>query len=224
MEKKCNLCNKNLLHDDVSSFVALPRVLVLHLNRFKMSQTGIVKILSEVATSSMLDIGTFKFPYVANVTSGFGCTVDTKQPLPFESNVIVPQTAARRTEPDKIEDIFSFEGEDEQLQKVLKESLLEDDIIPETPEVDSQIEKALVLSLQENRSRQVTYHLSSVIQHHGSRATGGHYVTDVYDPASDTWVHCNDESTTTHKTLRLDQTGTYVLFYVHDSCWPKRHS
>ena len=51
----------------------------------------------------------------------------------------------------------------------------------------------------------------------------GHYVTDVVDPITGKWQHFNDTivSKTTESAVLGNKRDTYLLFYVHDSCWPK---
>jgi ubiquitin C-terminal hydrolase len=51
----------------------------------------------------------------------------------------------------------------------------------------------------------------------------GHYITDVYNPRTKSWlsfddklVRTVDESTVTNSPER--QRGGYLLFYVHDNC------
>jgi ubiquitin C-terminal hydrolase len=88
------------------------------------------------------------------------------------------------------------------------------------------------MELQEKRGSDsdVQYALSSVVMHHGSRATGGHYTTyiarqtanqqsigDVHQGALSTeWWHCNDgivQAATEVEVLQAAQEA-YLLFYT----------
>ena len=56
-----------------------------------------------------------------------------------------------------------------------------------------------------------------VINHHGQRAVGGHYSTDYYHPAVNSWIRADDgliRVLSQHEVMQLlPQCMPYLLFY-----------
>ena len=62
-----------------------------------------------------------------------------------------------------------------------------------------------------------------VCEFEGENATRGHYVTNVYYPNEDKWKNFNDTviRKVTEEEVLGNKKDSYVLFYVHEKCWPK---
>ncbi|XP_063710444.1 uncharacterized protein LOC134838998 isoform X2 [Symsagittifera roscoffensis] len=69
-----------------------------------------------------------------------------------------------------------------------------------------------------------TYRLLSIICHLGHSVSGGHYVSDVYNPKTDSWS-CFDDETVTNREERnvlvSRQKPGYIFFYMHQSIFPE---
>lgn len=62
-------------------------------------------------------------------------------------------------------------------------------------QIDLEISRDLIASTQRSKLREKekrSYKLFAVEYHHGERASGGHYITDVYHPGIVGWVRYDD--------------------------------
>lgn len=58
------------------------------------------------------------------------------------------------------------------------------------------------------------YDLVSVVTHHGSGVSSGHYTTCAYSPISKCWYHFSDTSVTQVDESWVSKCKAYILFYV----------
>ena len=70
-----------------------------------------------------------------------------------------------------------------------------------------------------------SYQLQSVVSHHGTRATSGHYVADVYRHDVGDWIRYDDQSVSTTN-LQAVTSGSnshngYIVTYLHKPLWMK---
>ena len=68
------------------------------------------------------------------------------------------------------------------------------------------------------REKKKSYKLFAVEYHHGEKATGGHYITDVYHPGIVGWVRYDDANVTlvtNYNLLKSDdrKLTPYLLYY-----------
>ena len=68
-----------------------------------------------------------------------------------------------------------------------------------------------------------SYHLQSVVSHHGTKATSGHYVADVFRHDVGSWIRYDDQSVSTTN-LQAVISGSnsfngYIVTYLHKPLW-----
>lgn len=88
-------------------------------------------------------------------------------------------------------------------------------------QIDLEISRELIASNQRSKLKEKekrSYKLFAVEYHHGERATGGHYITDVYHPGIVGWVRYDDASVrvvSNAQVLKSDDKKLipYLLYY-----------
>lgn len=88
-------------------------------------------------------------------------------------------------------------------------------------QIDLEVSRELIASTQRSRLKDKekrSYKLFAVEYHHGERATGGHYITDVYHPGIVGWVRYDDASVrvvSNAQVLKSDDKKLvpYLLYY-----------
>ena len=65
------------------------------------------------------------------------------------------------------------------------------------------------------------------MNHHGPRAVGGHYTTDIFHPGIKSWLHCDDSNIRPiplPQVLKYNQPKVPYLIYYHraDLVWDMR--
>eukprot|EP01114_Cavostelium_apophysatum_P020587 TRINITY_DN6946_c0_g1_i2.p1 TRINITY_DN6946_c0_g1~~TRINITY_DN6946_c0_g1_i2.p1 ORF type:complete len:638 (+),score=140.47 TRINITY_DN6946_c0_g1_i2:69-1982(+) len=178
VEKKCK-CG----HDRAEAshrIVSLPRVLILHLKRFKPNFERQIyeKIADPVLNCKTLDVG-------------FCCAGRTKEPLPFEFDAA--DIELKKAIDESRVDLLNSQDEMElALAESLKQQAIEEKRrreresedfgessgrIPDTPDADA----------SSPTTANVLYHLQSIVRHRGDTTNSGHYVADVFDPIATMW-------------------------------------
>jgi ubiquitin C-terminal hydrolase len=66
----------------------------------------------------------------------------------------------------------------------------------------------------------VGYRLKCIVHHLGAKVTSGHYTAEILDHWKDIWYRYNDSKVTKSVPEMKACESAYILFYVHDSCWP----
>lgn len=80
----------------------------------------------------------------------------------------------------------------------------------ESPKLNAKLKKSADVS---------SYRLHGVVNHLGFNASGGHFLTDVYDAEADRWLRCDDSLVTdvSEESVLANARGAYMFFYVHES-------
>jgi uncharacterized UBP type Zn finger protein len=66
----------------------------------------------------------------------------------------------------------------------------------------------------------IKYRLKCIVHHLGAKVTSGHYTAEILDHWKDIWYRYNDSKVTKSVPEMKACESAYILFYVHDSCWP----
>jgi len=65
------------------------------------------------------------------------------------------------------------------------------------------------------------YRLKCIVHHLGAKVTSGHYTAEILDHWKNVWYQYNDSKVTKSVPDMKSCESAYILFYVHDSCWPQ---
>jgi ubiquitin C-terminal hydrolase len=88
--------------------------------------------------------------------------------------------------------------------------------------LQEEIEELMLNSENSNSSEDLNlkYRLKCIVHHLGAKVTSGHYTAEILDHWKDVWYRYNDSKVTKSVPETKACESAYILFYVHDSCWP----
>jgi hypothetical protein len=89
--------------------------------------------------------------------------------------------------------------------------------------LQEEIEELILNSDNSNNSSEdlnIKYRLKCIVHHLGAKVTSGHYTAEILDHWKDIWYRYNDSKVTKSVPEMKACESAYILFYVHDSCWP----
>lgn len=89
--------------------------------------------------------------------------------------------------------------------------------------LQEEIDELMFSSETSNSSEDLNlkYRLKCIVHHLGAKVTSGHYTAEILDHWKDVWFRYNDSKVTKSAPEMKACESAYILFYVHDSCWPQ---
>ncbi|XP_018012900.1 ubiquitin carboxyl-terminal hydrolase 37 [Hyalella azteca] len=209
-----------------------------HSRVFGGARAEVLLSSGEPSTAEVFGCGTSDAAECATVSSSDEVNQDATETTPLTEDEQIQEALRRSLEEAEAEpggsitaSVDNVEDEEDDLQKAIRLSLQEAQERERiTAEAEAAALAAVAAATEQELGREVpdeadecegphSYCLASIVSHYGRNTTAGHYVSDVLNEESNTWLHYDDETVTELPLSSVlgpsRQRNGYIFFYVH---------